>query len=107
MNWYNESNNTINGYKIVGYNPKTKSAYSLYGGINSPISLKIGETTTYKGQGLFLGNSKEYCLTFFSGLAENELLLTYEFNKNDLLSDKDQDEFRVRKATLISIEEIN
>ena len=104
----------IRGYKAVGVTPEGQG-YSLYGGKSCYIDLTIGgwmkDCPTSKG--FYLGSSKEYVLTYYSGLTDDdELLLTYEFSKDDLLEgDPDSicsmgSELRVSQAQLIDKEEI-
>ena len=100
------------GYKAVGY--KDGQAYSLYGGHGMPVDLTIGSYIEGGGsKGYFLGSSKQYVLDYYSGLTDDdELLLTYEYSKDDVLNDSwDQNvvtdgEVRVRKAKLVNIEKI-
>ena len=113
MNWYKKSQKTMLGYKGVSYDPQTNTSFSFWGGKNFPIDLTIGNwINTYSPKGLYLGSSKQYVLDYYSAMTDGEeLLLTYQFNIEDVLSIPDTSacdgEIRVKRAQLINIEHID
>ena len=115
MSWFTKiSAKKWYGFKVVGFNKEKNQAYSLYGGAGFPISIEIGNIIEAKNpKGFFLGSTKNYVLQYYSDLTDDEeLLLTYEFDIEDLLSsfpgkEETEGEIRVRKAKLINIETID
>lgn len=113
MNWYKKSQTQENlGYKIVGYDPSRKFAFSIYDN-NAKIDITLGKETVY-AEGTFLGNTRNFCLNYYGGGLDErykELLLTYSYKDEDLLSGKpdgleSDTELRVKKVKLIKIEEL-
>lgn len=92
------------GYKMVGWNGR--HAFSLYD-LNVQIPLTIG-AETLDPKGLYLGTSRQFCIDYYSGLSDFEdLLLTYEYNVNDVLAgspDHTNSEIKVSKAILKKVE---
>jgi hypothetical protein len=97
------------GYKIVSDSGNKTYAWSLYGGEKFKISLKVGEVTEVKN-GLYLGTSKDFVTDYYSGLSDSpDLLLTYEYNSDDVMSgdpESKSGEVKVRKASLKHIERL-
>lgn len=111
MKWYKKAQKTMLGYKAVGYDPKTNSAYSFWGGKNFPIDLNIGSWIT-DPKGIYLGSSENFVLDYYSGMTDGEeLLLTYKFNIEDAINIPDTSscsgEIKVKRAQLIDIKQIN
>jgi len=112
MTWYKKSKSENNiGYKIVGFDRDTKRAFSLYDR-NHTIDLVKGKNTIYPGKGLFLGNSKKYCLDYFSNADEeenSELMLTYKYRTENILTGDtsfENGEVSVRRAVLVDVEDV-
>lgn len=98
--------NTKIGYRIVSNQDGT--LVSIAG--NDPVNSTVGSTVTIGGAGLYLGTSKKFVMDYYSGLTDYEdVLLTYEYSPDDLLSGNPDDtdgEITVRKAKLIDMEEV-
>lgn len=82
-------------------------AKSIYDG--SKISLQK-TLQSFPGSGLFLGTTKDFCLDYYSCKGEDgakpEMLLTYEFDDDDILRGQPDEngEVQVRKAKLVKKE---
>jgi len=106
MNWYKKSQQRLYGYKVVGL--KDEKAFSLYD--KSEIGLSKGTVYSFGGKGGFLGTTKKFAIDHYSGLTdEEELLLVYEFQPEDIVSGRtdEEGEVSVRRAKLINIEQTN
>jgi len=80
---------------------------------NNKIDLVIGKTYSMSGDGIYLGNTKEYVLKYFYVEKEDEreptsVLLTFEFDLKDItkgnFSEEYESEFSVRNAKLVDME---
>ena len=75
------------------------------------IPANIGTTLEFPGKGTYLSTNKEFVLTYYSGLTDdNEALITLEFNPADITSGNLKDlesELTVSKAKIVDIESIN
>jgi hypothetical protein len=104
MNWYKKAQKTNIGYKIVGWDGKR--AYSIYDP-KYTINLAKNEIIS-DSKGIYLGNTKEYCINYFGeGTNDQDMLLTYEYNIEDLVSGDPEfknGEIVVKKARLINYE---
>lgn len=93
------------GYKVM---KTSQDGTKLISGANSDIvwDAKCQEVTM-KGNGIYMSNNKEYVLDYYSGLADNEALITFEFDKENItfgnLEDREV-EIAVKKAKIINIE---
>jgi len=93
------------GYKVVGF--KDDKGFSLYD--KSEIGLSEGTVYSFGGKGGFLGTTKKFATDYYSGLTdEKELLLTYEFRPEDIVSGAidGEGEVSVSQAKLMNIEQI-
>ena len=94
------------GYKVMRYENGT-----FISGANSRLKFKggIGKTLSMPGNGIYISPNKEYVLDYYSGLADNEILITFEFDINDItfgtLTDKES-EIAVKQAKIINLEPI-
>jgi ribosomal protein S18 acetylase RimI-like enzyme len=94
------------GYKVMRYENGM-----LIAGANSKLKFKaeIGKTISMPGNGIYMSPNKEYVLNYYSGLADSEVLITFEFNTNDItfgnLTDKES-EVAVKQAKIINLEPI-
>ena len=99
-------NNQI-GYKVMKYENG-----QLVSGANSRLAFpaKVGTILDMPGNGIYMSPNKDYVLDYYSGLAENEVLVTFEFNPNEItfgnLADKEP-EIAVNKAKIVNLEELN
>ena len=102
------SKESLKGYKIVGWDEENKRAFSIYD-TKLDVDIKLNSITQYK-TGLYLGTSKNYVLDYFSGGTDFEdLLLTYEYDKNDLIKGdpySKNGEIVVKKAKLVNVEKV-
>lgn len=68
---------------------------------------EIGQSVQFPGKGIYLSLSKQYVLTYYSGLHDNEAVLTMEFDPKDITFgslDDVETEIAVSKAKLVAIE---
>tara|TARA_B000000565_G_scaffold255758_1_gene237541 strand:+ start:54485 stop:54856 length:372 start_codon:yes stop_codon:yes gene_type:complete len=97
-------NQTMTGYKVMAIeNGK------VVAGANNRIVLDIkkGDTMRMPGNGIYMSLDRDYVLDYYSGLAEEEILVTFEFNPNDIIFGNITDretEFTVPSAKVIDIE---
>jgi len=105
---FENKTDTFYGYKIVAYDGERY--YSLYS--KQTLNLVIGETISFGGEGLFLGSTPEFCIDYYAGGTDDQdALLKFEFNKNDIIKGDIDDyikhgtsgEIQVRKAKLVDI----
>jgi hypothetical protein len=107
LNRYLNENKKYLGYKIVHGLMTDTHVKSIYDG--SLISLSKS-WQHFHGNGMFLGTTKDFCLDYYSLKGEEdakpELLLTYEFNNDDILKGypDENGEVQVSKARLIKKE---
>lgn len=95
------------GYRVVSYDPDT-GLQSLYG--RDLLDLQIGQNCTAAGRGLFLGTTRAFCESYYSGLTDDaDILLTYSYDIEDLLEgDPDAEgEITVRQARLVAAENLS
>jgi GNAT superfamily N-acetyltransferase len=92
------------GYKVMRYENGM-----IIAGANSRLSFKaeVGKTISMPGNGIYMSPNKEYVLNYYSGLADDEVLITFEFDINDItlgnLTDKES-EIAVKHAKIINLE---
>lgn len=105
-------NNRLLGYKIMLWDKETQKASSICDTRNK-IDLQIGKVYSMAGDGIYLGNTREYVLKYFYVEKDNEsdpdsILLTFEFDSNDIIkgnfSTEYESEGSVRRCKLIEIE---
>lgn len=95
------------GYKVMRVSDDGKK---LISGANSDLSFDLvcGEISM-PGNGIYMSPNKEYVLTYYSGLAEKEALVTFEFNEKNIkwgnVADKES-EIAINNATITDIEMI-
>jgi putative chitinase len=105
-------NSTVSsiGYKIMAYDPKTKTAYSL---ADEKVKFPLVKNKEIKvgGKGIYLSNSENFVKTYYSGLTNNdEILIKFEYKPDDIISGNDTDsesEFTVSNARIVGYENIN
>jgi len=83
----------------------------LLAGANKRLSfpIRVGETIQMRGNGIYMSLDKEYVLTYYSELSENEVLLTLEFDPTELITGNLEDretEFSVSEAKIIDVEHL-
>lgn len=83
----------------------------LVAGANSILKYptKIGTIIRMPGNGIYLSPNREYVMDYYSGLADDEVLLTFSFNIKDIttgnINDKEP-ELSVKQAIIKNIENI-
>ena len=101
------------GYRIVANQNGTLRTF-MKGDI---VNDEIGSVAQPGGAGLYLGTIKDFVFNYYSGMsAYPDVLLTYSYDINDLLSGDpesgiskpphDGGEITVRKATLVNMEHL-
>ena len=95
------------GYKIMRFENEV-----LVSGANSRLSFpsKIGTIVKMGGNGIYMSPNKSYVIGYYSGLAENEKLIGFEYNIDDIVTGNLEDkepEISVNQAKIISIEDID
>jgi len=102
-----ENSKKIMGYKIVGWDGN--KAFSIYN-INYEIPLNKGDIIS-DPKGVYLGNSKKYVISYFSGGTNyQDLLLTYEYDSEDVMQGDPEflnGEVKVKSARLVNIEKLD
>ena len=76
------------GYKVMPFND---DGLTVKAGANSRLNytledLEVGKEIKMPGNGIYIGINKKYVLDYYSELAEKELLLTFEFDINDIIT---------------------
>lgn len=96
------------GYKIVHGLITDRYAKSIYDGSIIPL---YKSWQNFPKNGLFLGTTKDFCLDYYSVKgeegAESEMLLTYEYDNNDVIKGYPEDknsEVQVSRARLVKKE---
>jgi len=109
---YKIANKKLLGYKIMLWDKETQKASSICDTRNK-MDLQIGKVYSMTGDGIYLGNSKEYVLKYFYVEKDDEsdpdsVLLTFEFDDSDIIKGDFTTEYEsegsVRKAKLINME---
>jgi hypothetical protein len=68
---------------------------------------RVGSTMRMPGNGVYLSPDKNYVLTYYSGLADNEVLLTLAYSPADIKAGNPADlepELGVSPVTIVHIE---
>lgn len=96
---------------IIGYKVMKLDNGEIISGANSQyaFNLEIGSTIAMQGNGIYIGTDKEYVMTYYSGLADIESLLTLEFKKSDIVTgslDDREVEISVKQAKIIDTQMI-
>lgn len=90
------------GYKVMNYDSRTGTITSGRDA-RQKFPLKKGYTMQMPGNGIYMSLGKDYVLTYYSGLAENEVLIEFSFDPDDILfgnlTDRET-EFAVSEATI-------
>lgn len=102
MNWYKKANETYYGYKIAAW--IDGRAVSLYD-LTTEYSLQTGSIVT-DPNGLYLGSTPKFAIDYYGESTDYpDVLLTYEFDSQDLLRGDPNhplDELLVSKASLVN-----
>lgn len=93
------------GYKVMRV---SEDGSKLISGANSNITWEAKcQFVSMPGKGIYMGNNKDYVLDYYSGLADNEALITFEFDESDItfgnLEDREV-EIAVKRANIVNIE---
>ncbi len=96
------------GYKVMNYD---KDLDILISGRNSQLTFFCNLSSEIKmpENGVYIGIDKDYVMDYYSGLAENEMLLTLEFDEKDIVTGNLTDrecELSVKKVKIIDFQEI-
>jgi hypothetical protein len=98
-------NGNFYGYKVM----KVERG-RLISGANGRLSfpMKIGSIIKMPGNGIFLSNTTQHVLNYYSGLADEEVLLKLKFSKDDIVFGKfqffdNEPEIGISKVKIISI----
>lgn len=96
---------------MIGYKVMRTEDGKIISGRDSRISFEpeVGKVLKMGGNGLYLSPDKEYTLDYYSGLAETEVLLTLEFDPEEIITGNLEDkepEISVPNATIVDIEEL-
>lgn len=94
------------GYKIMRY----EDGRAISGADSRQSFIpKVGAIVSMTRHGIYMGTSKDYVLTHYSGLADEEILLTFEFDPNTItvgnLTDREP-EIAVPSAKIVNVEMI-
>lgn len=97
---------TLTGYKVM----KTENGKLISGADNrQTFDMKKYATIEMTGNGLYLSTNKEFVMSNYSGLADDEVLLTLQFNKNDIITGNINDaepDLSVRSVKVMDIQHI-
>lgn len=97
------------GYKVMRYDPNTGKVIA---GADSRLSFipNIGQKMSMPGNGIYMSTDRNYVLTYYSELADHEVLITFEFDPNHItfgnLTDRET-EFAVPSARIKNIEKLS
>lgn len=94
------------GYKIM----EIKNGKIISGADKrQSFDLELNKEIQMYGNGIYIAMSKDYVMNYYSGLADEEVLLTLKFNTDDIiignLEDKEP-ELSVKKAIILNFENI-
>jgi hypothetical protein len=94
------------GYKVM----RTENGQIISGADNrQSFKLELNHEISMPGNGIYIGVDRDYVMDYYSGLAEEEVLLTLRFNTDDIitgdLNDKEP-ELSVKKVTILNYEHI-
>lgn len=94
------------GYKVMNYD---KDLDVLISGRNSRLTFfcNIGAEIKMPDNGVYIGMDKDYVMSYYSGLAENEVLLTLYFDEKDIVTGNITDkecELSVKKVKIVDYE---
>lgn len=101
-----KESNMVTAYKVVRVlNGQLVSAANE----NIVIPSEIGSVITMKGNGIYLSTSKDFVMTYYSGLSDEEALLTYEIDPSDVTGDisAPDGEITASRAKLVKVEHLD
>ena len=84
---------TTKAGKLIGYKVmRVADNGDIISGANSRLSFKNKEGVIIKmsGDGVFVNNSPQYVIDYYSGLADDEVLLAVEFDEKDIVFGRSQ-----------------
>ena len=101
----------LEGARLIGYKVMPVVNGKISSGANSrlDIDIRIGRVISMPGNGVYLSLNKQYVLDYYSELAEEEALITFEFNQSDITTGNVTDidtEVSVTKVLVKNIETI-
>lgn len=96
----------LTGYKVM----KAEDGKIISGADNrQSFSIEKNKEIEMYGNGIYLGMDKDYVFNYYSGLADEEVLLTLKFKKSDIITgslDDREPELSVRKAIITDFQNI-
>lgn len=99
-----ETNQSSYGYKVMAYDPTSKTAHSLVDKTIS-IPLIIGTNVKMANNGIYLSNNENFVKTYYSGLTDHdEIIIKFMYDPKDIISGNDSDsesEFTVSNAKIV------
>jgi serine/threonine protein kinase len=108
----NEENKPTNEDYLIGYKVMPIIDGKISSGANKNLELNptVGEYMKMHGNGIYLSLNKRYVLDYYSELADEEVLITFKFKPDDIITGKLTDketEISVSKALVNNIEYIS
>ena len=100
------------GKKLTGYKVMPIRNGKIGSGANSRLNLDIkkGKTISMPGNGIYVSLDKQYVLDYYAGLADEEVLVTFEFDSGDIttgnITDKET-EIPVKNAFVKDVQELD
>ena len=97
----------LRGYKVM----RSEGGKAIAGADSRQgFPLKKGHVIKMPGKGVYLSLGRQYVLDYYSGLADNEVLLTLSFDSGDItfgnITDRET-EIAVKKAKVVKIEKVS
>lgn len=95
------------GYKVMAYDKKSNTIYSL---ADDSIRLPLNKEKqmSMSGKGIYLSNSEEFVKTYYSGLSDyDEVLLKIKYDPNDIImgnNKNSESEFTVSNGKIVDFE---
>lgn len=94
---------------MIGYKVMKKEDNIILSGANSNLKFNINSKyIEMPGNGLYVSTNKEYVLDYYSGLSDEEVLLTIEFDEKDIIWGKEtlqdkEPEVSVKKGKILNL----
>ena len=97
---------------MIGYKVMTIRDGRLRSGADGRqnFELEVGSLIRMPGKGVFVTPHRDYALDYYSGLGDQEVLLTVGFNERALITGNLEDkepEVSVREVTILGIEHLS
>lgn len=99
------------GRKRIGYKVMQVENGRLIAGADKRLTFPLKKgVISMRGNGIYLGMSASYVRDYYSGLADEEVLLTLEFDESDITTGNINDrepELSVKKAKIVAFDFID